>query len=399
MRVVRVGVAVAAFLVNSLGAQSLPATAEQPVAPSTTASRALPPPAHTTDRMDLPVPPGAFHASDYARLPTAMRDLPFIAGTAGNDVGQTNALRNLAYEAVLARDFDSLNEVEAYLRTSRSRLSGGTSELTAFLGGVTRALRGLEDDFAPCTLKGIDFVKAWAAKDPPQPGAYLTEAELRLDYAWCFRGSGVASTVTADAWLRFHENIDAAYRTLTEHADVARIDPGYYQIMEQIYRAQGRRAADFQRLLDEASSREPYYYDIYFDAADHALPQWGGSWEEVDRIARYALEHTKERDGDGAYARVYWYIDSCGCGVSQYPIDHALLAQAIADINARTPSAWNAASLAVLACHVDDAALAAKLFAAIAVKQFPRGALEDAIGGAGRDEWERCREFAGLAPH
>ena len=242
MRVVRVGVAVAAFLVNSLGAQSLPATAEQPVAPSTTASRALPPPAHTTDRMDLPVPPGAFHASDYARLPTAMRDLPFIAGTAGNDVGQTNALRNLAYEAVLARDFDSLNEVEAYLRTSRSRLSGGTSELTAFLGGVTRALRGLEDDFAPCTLKGIDFVKAWAAKDPRQPGAYLTEAELRLDYAWCFRGSGVASTVTADAWLRFHENINAAYRTLTEHADVARIDPGYYQIMEQIYRAQGRRA-------------------------------------------------------------------------------------------------------------------------------------------------------------
>lgn len=388
MRVVRVCVAVAAFLLTSSIAQPRPAVTEPPVASATIAIRALPLPAHTPDRVDLPVPPGAFHASDYARLPTAMRDLPFIYGTAGNDVVQAEAVRTVARNAVLARDFAALNEVGAYLRSSRSRLSGGEWELPPFSGGVTRALEGLTDPGSPCVLKGMDFAKAWAEADPKRPGAYIAEAVLLVDYGWCLRGDGVASTVTPAGWQGFHDNIDAAYRVLTEHAGAAKVAPDYYYVMEQIYRAQGRSAAEFQRLLDEASTHEPYYYDIYFQAANHALPQWGGSVEEVDRIARYAMERTREHDGAGAYARVYWYMDSCGCGVSQYPVDRRLLAKAMDDIMARAPSAWNAANLALLACHLGDTGLAAK--------QFARGGRQDAIDPADRAEWERCYKLAGL---
>ena len=75
------------------------------------------------------------------------------------------------------------------------------------------------------------------------------------------------------------------------------------------------------------------------------------------------MAHTRKEDGAGAYARVYWDLADCGCDLGEYPIDVKLLAQAMDDVMARTPSDFDAAHFAMLACRLDEPELAAKQFA------------------------------------
>ena len=106
-------------------------------------------------------------------------------------------------------------------------------------------------------------------------------------------------------------------------------------------------------------------------------------------VAKKTAAHTRAEDGLGAYARVYWYLDDCGCGVSQFSIDGAVLAKAMGDIHSRTPSDWNAAHFARIACQLGDRPLMAA--------QFARGGREDGIEWEDKAQWQRCRQEAGLA--
>lgn len=45
--------------------------------------------------------------------------------------------------------------------------------------------------------------------------------------------------------------------------------------------------------LEEASKKYPAYQNIYIEAMVARLPKWGGSPEEVEKIARMAAEKTK----------------------------------------------------------------------------------------------------------
>jgi hypothetical protein len=315
-----------------------------------------------------------------------LADLPYIAGIAGNDIVHAGALDSIVRKAVRDRDVAGLNAMETYFRTSRSRLPGGGWELEIFHTTLQNAFEKRWPDPGSCALSGVDFAKGWAEHDPDQPGPYLAEAAYRLAYAWCIRGDGPAHSVAKEAWAPFHQNVDAAYEVLTAHADVAKRDPEFYALMERIYTAQGRDDKTFQRLLDEASHREPYYYPIYFTAAWHAMPQWGGTGAEVDRIARYAAARTRAQDGAGTYVRVYWSLVNCDCSIEEFLIDRKLLSQAMDDVFKRAPSDWNAANLARIACHFREPDLTAR--------QFARGGRKDGADWPDHGEWERCRAFA-----
>jgi hypothetical protein len=330
-------------------------------------------------------PPGTAYAAEPAtERPAALADLPYYAGIAGNDAVHREALDSILRKVIRARDFDTLNAIETHFRTSRSRLPGGTWELDTFHRAVGGYLQKRPFADSPCGPNGIDFTEAWARHDPTQPGAYITEAKLRVSYAWCVRSRdrSLRARTTSD------EYVEDAYRLLVDHAAVAKRDPQFYAVMADIYTAQGRRGAVFQNLLDEGTSRFPYYYGIYFEASEHEMPQYGGSFEDVEKVARYAAERTRAEDGDGAYARVVWYFMECGCDPDELPIDRARLARGMDDLFERYPSGWNVAHFAQIACKLGEPGLAAK--------QFARG------GGDGTywdypDELQRCREFAGLS--
>lgn len=321
-----------------------------------------------------------------AEMPPALRDLSNVAGIAGNDLVYHNAVTAIVRDVMDRRDFRALDAMERYFTASGSRLPGGGWLLGSFHTGI-RADLSYRPREPGCKLRGTDFTSAWAKHDPEQPG--ITAASLYLEYAWCLRGSGYASDVSPEAWKPFEDNVDLAYRSLSEHAEIARRDPEYYALMEKIYTAQGRSDAEFQKLLGQASEAAPYYYRIYSEAAWHAMPQWGGSMAEVDRIARYAVERTRQQDGSGAYVRVYWTLANCGCDITKFEIDRKLLSRAMDDVFARTPSDVNAARFAKIACSLGDRDLTRQ--------QFARGGRDDGLEWEDRGEWERCRRFAGLS--
>lgn len=319
-------------------------------------------------------------------IPAELRDLPFYAGIAGNDLVHGETLRQIARKAVDERNFAGLNNMRAYLRATESRLPGGTWELGNLSAGIEDALSYRPFD-PTCELRGVDFTRAWAAHDPSQPGPYVAEAAMYLDYAWCLRGDDYARNVTAKQWEGFRTNADYAYQVLSSHEDVLENDPDYYVMLTRIAQAIGSRGPDVYDVLDDGSDIEPFYYGLYFGAVRNALPQWGGSTDDVDWIARYAARQTSDKDGESLYARVYWYVMDID-DITRFPVDRELLATAMDDVFERYPSDWNAANFARMACRLGERDLARR--------QFDRGGRSDGFEWDDRGEWMRCRQFAGF---
>ncbi len=175
---------------------------------------------------------------------------------------------------------------------------------------------------------------------------------------------------------------------MTEHRNTASIDPHFYAVMARIYIDQGAQKADFKRLLDEATAREPDYHQLYFNASRYFQPQWYGSDAEVDEIARYAAARTIRAEGLGMYARIYWFALDCACPIRR-SIDWPTMKRAMGDVMTRYPSDWNAINFARMSCHMLDPDEAASWFSRV------KGDYRKVW--INKDEMRRCESMAQLA--
>ena len=319
-------------------------------------------------------------------------------GIAANQTVATNAseqaahdtIFNRAYSLIGARDFAGLNAMEKEFRTTRSRTPSGTWNLAAFYAGVEWKLKQshLTERCAPYSP---DFIKAWIEADPGQPAAHIVDGQLLLDRAWCFRGRGFADHVEESDWVPFRDNADAAYHALADHKTVAVIDPEYYAVMENVYRAQNKSADKFGKLLNEAVSKEPYYYSLYFNAYYYFQPQWHGSAAEENVLAHFGMDRTRNEDGAGLYARFYWSaFQNCGqCALNEHGMDWDVMKTAMDDVVKRYPHDWNFANFAKIACRMADGPTAAKYLSALSAED--KGQPWD-----DETEWRACQMFAGL---
>ena len=205
------------------------------------------------------------------------------------------------------------------------------------------------------------------------------------------RGSGSANAVSQDSWAPFHQYLAKAEGILTRHRKIAASDPAFYAALLDVYNDSGKDETDYRALLDEAVALHPGYPGIYFGAARHYLPQWGGSYEAVDAIARLAERELPRADNAGGYVRVYWYLIECGCYDKEHmPLDPRLLMRSMSETLARFPNNWNVANFALIACRTDNPFAAQRYF-----KSLPAG--YDAQRHDPR-WWQFCREIAGVAP-
>lgn len=307
---------------------------------------------------------------------------------ARDEITVRKQIRAAAAKAVAARDFAELNAVTRNYRQSRSRTPSGIWRLDEYYSGIFFALGGTGKP-KPCTYAAAPFIAAWIEADPSSPAPYIAEARMLSDHAWCLRGAGYADSVTDEGWRGYREQLAKARATLEQHRQIASVDPEFYVQLAGIYNDQGVDDAAYRALLDEATRREPYYYGLYFTAAKHYLPQWGGSFAEIDRLARYAAKQTAAEDGNGAYVRVYWWLIGCGCGGPELEIDRELLERSMADVVARYPNDWNTANFAMIACDLGDGRTAKGYLA----KLPPR------YGTAWHDppQWRSCQQVVAAA--
>ena len=278
---------------------------------------------------------------------------------AGTEMEERAAIRSSTRNAFLREDFSQLEETSRTYRSTRSRTPSGIWKLTVFHAGVLDAIgeraRAQEREAAFRELEGM--TTRWAERHPNSPSARIAHSVVLIFHAWAFRGEGYASTVKPEAWEPFRKYIGMARANLERHKSVAAVDPRWYQVMLTVAKAEGWARDEFDRLLDEALDREPLFYETYFRALEYLLPKWHGGTREIDDFARNAVQRTSKQEGQGMYARIYWFASQTEFRNRLFrdsKVVWPLMKSGFDDVMARYPDAWNLNSYAYFACLAQD---------------------------------------------
>jgi hypothetical protein len=244
-------------------------------------------------------------------------------------------------------------------RTTKKRTSSGLWYLTLLHGSIDDAISSaLERNDPDAAYLDLDArMVGWLKAYPRSPCAHLAVSIVHVAHAWTIRGGGYASQVAPENWAPFRKYIALARKNLEDHKSVAAVDPGWYECMLGIARAQGWPQADFDKLLNEALDKEPLFYQTYFAALENLLPKWHGDATQIETFARDAVRRTSKSEGLSMYARIYWYA-------SQTQFENDLFTDSLAawplmkagfdDVIARYPDAWNLNNYAKFACLAKD---------------------------------------------
>lgn len=295
---------------------------------------------------------GAFAAS-------AIGVFHFQHAIAASEFAERNAITEATKRSFLSDNFEKLEKVSGVYRREKSRTPSGLWKLSIFYAAINEATgqckKGRDPDvaFPPLEEKARKWVEAY----PASPTAHIVRSLVLTDRAWAHRGCGYAETVSEEGWVGFRRYIAAARANLEEHKAIAAVDPEWYEEMLTIARAQQWALNDFNGLFSEALAREPQYYQTYFMALEYLLPKWHGSAEEIEDFAQDAVGRTKDLEGQGMYARLYWYA-------SQTQFKNDIFRNSLAgwpqmkagfeDIVRRYPDSWNLNNYARFACLARD---------------------------------------------
>jgi hypothetical protein len=324
-----------------------------------------------------------FDHADGDRLccPTKRRDVAFstssgkiVATTlsqilrrnAPTELEQRKSISDSVGKSFLAEDFSRLETMSETYRKEKSRTSSGLWNLTLFYAGIIEAIRRqtVGEDFDAQFRILEAKTKKWAMKYPRSPSAHIARSIVLIRHGWAHRGSGYASTVKPESWAPFHQYITMARENLEKHKSVASVDPTWYETMLKVARDQGWDRSEFDALLNEALKREPLYYQTYFQALEYLLPKWHGEIVDIEVFARDAVSRTRTQEGQGMYARIYWYA-------SQTEFENVIFSNSLAiwprmkvafeDVISRYPDAWNLSNYAKFACLARDKPKTAEL--------------------------------------
>jgi hypothetical protein len=303
-----------------------------------------------------------------------------------NELAERVAVFDAVKTALDRKDYKALNAMAKGYRERRARTPSGTWKLSYFYHGVMGYLPA-ENPGAPCARVADRLFEDWAKVDPDAPTSYIAHAWAKTSFARCLRGGTRANATPPESIEAMLREVGKARAILEAHRDVASTDPQYYAEMLRIYQVDGTSEAAVRTLLDEAVSREPFYHDVYFTAAQYYLPQWHGNPGDLDHIARIAAKNMSGDDGKGGYVRVFWSLEDCRC-MDLDQVDWPLMKQAMLDVMQAYPNDWNAANFARFSCKFGDTPAAAEFF----------GMMEGEVGAdwGHADEYQRCRQMVAI---
>ena len=153
----------------------------------------------------------------------------------------------------------------------------------------------------------LDKIAEWRKQYPDSYGADLTEAILWRAWGWQVRGEGYASTVTPEGWKLFSEKLAHADELLERCKSRASRSPLWYELRLAVARDIGWDRKRHQALFIEATQRFPWYVPLYLSAADYLSPKWGGTYADVDKLARRTTATPLGSD-HSLYTRIYWEL-------------------------------------------------------------------------------------------
>jgi len=272
-------------------------------------------------------------------------------------------IKNNVRALFTAKDYNSLNNVGYSYLKDKSRTSSGLWKLSLYYVGLSGIPNSKVTD--PHYWKNLkEQVQTWSDFDRKASFPHMIYVNMLISEAWMYRGSGWAREVREEDWKPFREKIEEARLYLEEHSQLKSQDPRWYENMLTIAKAQNWNVSNFYKLLDEALDAHPQFYEIYFRAINYLQPRWHGSVEEIEEFANYAINKSRKYEGNGMYARIYWYV-------SQEEYGHQLFTKSkvrweqmklgIDDVIDKYPDQWNINNFALFSCLANDKKMTNKL--------------------------------------
>lgn len=230
----------------------------------------------------------------------------------------------------------------------------------------------------------------WQQMYPKSSVAAFARNEAFIGHAYFFRGSRYARDVDQAMWKPFKAYIDRAFNALASQENQIVRDQAWYCAMIRVAQYQDIDASQFAQLVDEASSKYPSYYEIYFFAANKLAPKWGGSFEAFDWLANLAVSKTRKTEGMALYTRLYWSIaqgDFQDDLFTRTNADWKKMKLGFDDIVKSYPDEWNLNNYAWFACMARDRPTLERVFKQI-------GEDINTTLWNGPERLNRCRNFA-----
>jgi hypothetical protein len=127
----------------------------------------------------------------------------------------------------------------------------------------------------------------------------------------------------------------------------------------------GMNRSEFQKIIDEGLNKYPLYYQLYFSALNYFAPKWHGNAKDIEEFANSAVARTKDQEGLGMYARIYWAASQYQYGERLFIDSNVVwekMKRGIDDVLKRYPDQWNINNFALFACFAKDKQKARELF-------------------------------------
>jgi len=211
----------------------------------------------------------------------------------------------LVQSALNAKDFKRLDDLYEQWCTGKDRFPDGRWKLSQYGDALYRNFQVWS-----AWTKDLGAIKTWQQSRPQSEAALYAEAVYWRAYAWKARGTGYADSVSKEGWDLFRERVTKSEDILAALQAKGFQCPAPYPLRLNVLTDLGAPEEQLTSVYTEAVRKYPEYHNIYFAMARHYEPKWGGTVEQYDRFANQVAEQTKEFEGMGMYARIYWLVDS-----------------------------------------------------------------------------------------
>lgn len=280
----------------------------------------------------------------------------YTVSAAGDELKERQDISDMAATLFQTEKFSELNKTSKKYLINEQRTGSGLWKLTLFYAGIAEIpKKDITDEGYWKRLEGK--AQKWMASYPGSPTGYLIYADFLISHAWMYRGDGWAREVRSEDWKPFYEYIDKAKGVLNKNKKISSLDPRWYELMIHIAKSEGWKMDEFNKLVDEATKRFPFFYQIYFAAIDYLTPKWHGSKAEIEKFAQKAVAITYAREQNGMYARIYWYASQTNYGAALFTESAVIwekMSESIDDVLKKYPDQWNINNFAYFACLARD---------------------------------------------
>ena len=288
----------------------------------------------------------------------------FVTNGRADEIADRESITDTVKSAFLDGDFKKLDALADEYRNSKARTGSGLWKLSRFYSAFDTL--GDSPAYGERSLDRLEQqAKKWIDEAPESKSAYIAYATLLYQHAFFVRGSDYASAVAPGKWPVFLKYLAEARRQLEASKAFASSDPHWYAIMLNVATGENWPEPKFDALLDEATAREAYYYEVYFAAITRKSPMWGGSIEDVNKLIEHAVALTKPEDGSGFYARGYWF--AMGWTLRRKMFENSTtywprINAGFESLVKQYPDDWNLNSFARFACISRDPKVAHRAF-------------------------------------